>query len=62
MENIKKFNDENIMGQNKNWICTEARNGWLNWYCTSCKSLVHNDDIHVQLDFKYCPYCGTKKD
>ena len=44
----------------KRWIVEFADNGWLDWICPHCKRTVWNDDIHVGLDWIYCPYCGEK--
>lgn len=44
------------------WICKFADNGWLDWYCTNCGELVWNDDIHVHVNWSYCPCCGAKMD
>ena len=35
--------------------------GWLTWVCGACKEEVHRDDVHVTLNWKYCPWCGDKK-
>ena len=35
-----------------------ASNGWLDWLCEKCDKVIHNNDVHVNLDWKYCPYCG----
>ena len=43
------------------WYSAFAPNGWVDWFCGACKKRVHNDDVHVSLDWKYCPYCGDKK-
>lgn len=37
-----------------------ADNGWLDWICTNCNKTIYNDDVHVTLDWKSCPYCGKK--
>lgn len=39
------------------WIWKLADNGWADWICPKC-GWRYNDDIHVTLDYKYCPMCG----
>lgn len=39
------------------WIWKLADNGWVDWICPKC-GWRYNDDIHVTLDYKYCPMCG----
>ena len=39
------------------WIWKLADNGWADWICPKC-GWKYNDDIHVTLDYKYCPMCG----
>lgn len=39
------------------WIWRLADNGWADWICPEC-GWRYNDDIHVTLDYKYCPNCG----
>ena len=41
------------------WIKEFADNGWIDWICPKC-GWCHNDDIHVRLDYKYCPMCGER--
>lgn len=40
------------------WLTKFANNGWLDWYCPHCGRWVLNEDVHVTLGWKYCPYCG----
>lgn len=40
------------------WIWKLADNGWADWICPEC-GWRYNDDIHVTLDYKYCPMCGA---
>ena len=42
------------------WIGMYADNGWLDWICPKCNTKVLNEDVHVHLDWTYCPYCGEK--
>ena len=37
-----------------------ADNGWLDWICTSCNKVIYNDDIHVKLNWDFCPKCGKR--
>ena len=37
-----------------------SSNGWVDWICTSCNKIIYNDNVHVTLDWGYCPYCGKK--
>lgn len=41
------------------WIWKLADNGWADWICPKC-GWRYNDDIHVTLDYKYCPMCGER--
>ena len=41
------------------WIKEFADNGWVDWICPKC-GWCYNDDIHVRLDYKYCPMCGER--
>ena len=41
------------------WIWKLADNGWADWICPEC-GWRYNDDIHVTLDYKYCPMCGER--
>ena len=41
------------------WIYRFADNGWADHICSECGH-VENTDVHVHLDWKYCPYCGAK--
>ena len=36
-----------------------ADNGWADHTCSKC-GFVENTDIHVRLDWNYCPNCGRK--
>ena len=42
------------------WKSEFASNGWLDWFCPDCGKKVWNDDVHVSLDWNYCPLCGSK--
>ena len=41
------------------WKWQLADNGWANHICSEC-GFKHNTDIHVTLNWKYCPNCGAK--
>ena len=41
------------------WIWSLADNGWANHTCSAC-GYTKNTDIHVRLDWKYCPNCGLR--
>lgn len=41
------------------WIWKLADNGWADWICPEC-GWRYNDDIHVTLNYKYCPMCGER--
>ena len=41
------------------WIWKLADNGWVDWICPKC-GWRYNDDIHVTLNYKYCPMCGER--
>lgn len=36
-----------------------ADNGWMDHTCSVCK-YRENTDVHVHVDWKYCPRCGAK--
>lgn len=36
-----------------------ADNGWADHTCSKC-GFVENTDVHVVLDWNYCPNCGRK--
>lgn len=41
------------------WNWDLAKNGWTDWTCSYC-GFVENVDIHVTLNYNYCPHCGRK--
>ena len=41
------------------WLWELADNGWANWMCSKC-GYTRNVDVHVVMDWNYCPYCGAK--
>lgn len=43
------------------WKWELADNGWADTICSNCGH-VWNMDVHVSLDYDYCPYCGAKMD
>lgn len=43
------------------WKWKLADNGWADTTCSNCGH-VWNMDVHVSLDYDYCPYCGSKMD
>ena len=43
------------------WKWELADNGWADTTCSNCGH-VWNMDVHVSLDYDYCPYCGAKMD
>lgn len=40
------------------WEHRFANNGWMDHICPVC-GYVENTDVHVNLDWRYCPSCGT---
>ena len=40
------------------WKWDLADNGWADWTCSEC-GYTKNTDIHVTLDWNYCPNCGS---
>ena len=40
------------------WIWELADNGWANHIC-SCCGYTKNTDIHVVLNWNFCPNCGA---
>lgn len=43
------------------WNWDFASNGWADWTCSSC-GFTKNVDVHVTLDWDYCPKCGARMD
>ena len=41
------------------WKWQLADNGWADHICSEC-GFKHNTDIHVTLNWQYCPNCGAK--
>lgn len=41
------------------WIWQLADNGWADHICSVC-GYTKNTDIHVSLNWSYCPHCGSK--
>ena len=41
------------------FVWSLADNGWADSTCTECGYVV-NHDIHVTVDYNYCPHCGAK--
>ena len=40
------------------WKWELADNGWANHICSDC-GWTKNTDIHVRLDYNFCPNCGA---
>ena len=40
------------------WIWKLANNGWADHVCSEC-GFTENTDIHVYLDWNFCPMCGA---
>lgn len=40
------------------WTVQFADNGWIDHICSEC-GFRHNTDIHIFLDWRYCPSCGA---
>lgn len=40
------------------WIWQLADNGWADNICSVCGYTI-NDDIHVHVDYNFCPNCGA---
>lgn len=43
------------------WRWELADNGWANHICSNC-GYTKNTDIHVAMDYRYCPNCGALMD
>lgn len=43
------------------WLVEFAENGWNDTICSVC-GWTWNDDVHVHLNFRYCPNCGAFMD
>ncbi len=43
------------------WRWELADNGWANHICSNC-GYTKNTDIHVVMDYRYCPNCGARMD
>lgn len=41
------------------WLWEFADNGWANHICSRCGWTL-NTDIHVRMDYRFCPNCGAK--
>lgn len=41
------------------WRWELAPNGWANHICSEC-GFKENTDIHVKLNWQYCPNCGAR--
>lgn len=53
---------ETMPSQNRpqgEWIWQLANNGWVDHICSVC-GYTENTDIHVSLEWKYCPNCGAE--
>ena len=40
------------------WIWQLADNGWADNICSVCGYTI-NDDVHVHVDYNFCPNCGA---
>lgn len=40
------------------WMWELADNGWANHICSVC-GYTKNTDIHVRMDYNFCPNCGA---
>lgn len=40
------------------WIQQFADNGWMDNICSCCGFTI-NEDIHVHIDYDFCPGCGS---
>ena len=57
---IGVINDQpSVEGKRKiaEWNWELADNGWADHICSHC-GFTKNTDIHVHLDWKFCPQCG----
>ena len=43
------------------WLWEYADNGWANHICSVC-GYTKNTDIHVVMDYNFCPNCGARMD
>ena len=43
------------------WLWELADNGWADHICSKCGYTI-NTDIHVIVDYDYCPNCGARMD
>ena len=41
------------------WLWNLADNGWADHTCSHCGYTI-NTDIHVSVDYQYCPACGAR--
>lgn len=41
------------------WKCELSNGGWADHICSNC-GFTETTDIHVKLEWKYCPYCGSE--
>lgn len=57
---IEKMPKENVFPvMRAKWDIYEDEHGWLRHVCTNC-GYTKRTDVHVSLDWKYCPMCGAK--
>lgn len=61
MPNLDKYKDPwgGKAWNEEKWIVRFAYNGWKDYICPKC-NYTENVDIHVRLDWYYCPACGEK--
>ena len=59
MAPIRLYKSKNGVNNMSKWIWRLADNGWADWICPKC-GWRYNDDIHVTLNYKYCPMCGER--
>ena len=47
--------------QHGKWLWEYADNGWADHICSVC-GYTKNTDIHVVMDYNFCPNCGARMD
>lgn len=59
LENIQEADVAPVI--HAKWQVEDDDRGWIKHICTSC-GYTKRTDVHVSLDWKYCPMCGAKMD
>ena len=61
IKQLKSVPAIDIKHKHGKWIWRPADNGWADNICSVCGYTI-NEDIHVRVDYDYCPNCGAQMD